>query len=332
MLSSPPFSASEQLCPDFDKQVTGEIGKATEKPPILEIPRQLGLPLHSSVRDVHKFLYKEFYATDLENVAPRLWVMSTQSRANINPLHRQKVKGREIIVTEDPRLHLVWIHDRIFIKPLPRYLLSHWFWETYLTPKSGSLSSDQELVQRAATGYLRTYCYLLQHQSDFTIAKQDHLRLIPEDVEWPEFCRFISRFDEIEDAQVSERYHYGELRLARLNFYAPLFFRRLNYERLHGEYSDYFARLYGPVLFLFAIASTLLNSMQVEMAVQEVSGAQRGTILAIFRGVSSLILVVTTLVALYFWSLWLWMILDEWIYAIKCRRRKSQERRSISSC
>ena len=27
------------------------------------------------------------------------------------------------------RLHLVWIHDRIFIKPLPRHLLSYEFWE-----------------------------------------------------------------------------------------------------------------------------------------------------------------------------------------------------------
>jgi hypothetical protein len=28
-----------------------------------------------------------------------------------------------IVVTEDPRLHLVWIYDRVFIKPPVRLLL-----------------------------------------------------------------------------------------------------------------------------------------------------------------------------------------------------------------
>jgi hypothetical protein len=68
---------------------------------------------------------------------------------------------------------------------------------------------------------------------------------------------------------VSDRYCYGELRFSRLNFYAPIFFRRFSFEQLHGQYSDYFGRLYGPVLFVFAIVSTLLNSMQVEMAVEQ---------------------------------------------------------------
>jgi len=54
-----------------------------------------------------QFRDREFCASDLEALAPRLWVISIQSGANINPLHRQRVKGREIIVTEEPRLHLV---------------------------------------------------------------------------------------------------------------------------------------------------------------------------------------------------------------------------------
>ncbi|KAH8730326.1 hypothetical protein GQ44DRAFT_701175 [Phaeosphaeriaceae sp. PMI808] len=73
------------------------------------------------------FLEKELCSKDLEIMAPRLWIMTTLSSANIKPLHRQLVKGREIIVTEEPRLHLVWIHNRIFIKPLPHYLLSQAF-------------------------------------------------------------------------------------------------------------------------------------------------------------------------------------------------------------
>ncbi|CAJ2513956.1 Uu.00g020750.m01.CDS01 [Anthostomella pinea] len=51
-------------------------------------------------------------------MASRLWWMSKQDSANIFPLHWQLVKQRTVIVTEDPKLHLVWIHNRIFIKPL----------------------------------------------------------------------------------------------------------------------------------------------------------------------------------------------------------------------
>ena len=141
---------------------------------------------------VKQFLEQEFYAEDLENIAPRLWIMSTQSSANINPLHRQRVKGREIIVTEEPRLHLVWLDDRIFLKPLPTYLLSYVFWEAFLGLESTQLGSRQEAIRRAALGYLRSYRYLVRHESDFRIAQQDGLRLIPQDVQWPNFCRFMS--------------------------------------------------------------------------------------------------------------------------------------------
>ncbi|KAB5515648.1 hypothetical protein GE09DRAFT_1195942 [Coniochaeta sp. 2T2.1] len=76
-----------------------------------------------------------------------------------------------------------------------------------------------------------------------------------------------------QDVDVSPRYHYGELRLSRLNFYAPFLFGKFNFQKPHGQYSDYFARFYGPVLFGFAVASTVLNSMQVEMADEQVSAA-----------------------------------------------------------
>ncbi|KAK4991375.1 hypothetical protein LTR66_006560 [Elasticomyces elasticus] len=198
-------------------------------------------------------------------------VMSTQSSANVNPLHRQRVKGREIVVTEDPRLHLVWIHDRIFIKPLPRYLLSHAFWERFLLRELPPLADDRHKIRRAAMGYLRTYSYLIRHESDLVIAQQDHLRLVPKDVTWTQFCGFISALVDIKDTDVSGRYCYGELRLSRLNLYAPLLFRTFHYKQVYGQYGDYFARLYGPVLFVFAVLSTVLNAMQVEMAVEQVS-------------------------------------------------------------
>ncbi|KAF2727048.1 hypothetical protein EJ04DRAFT_452133, partial [Polyplosphaeria fusca] len=139
-----------------------------------------------------------------------------------------------IITAEEPRLHLVWIHNHIFIKPLPRYLLSQAFWEKYLEKGSGRPGSSQSNICKAATGLLRTYHYLIQHESDFHIAQQDNLRLIPKKVDWASFCRFISELNRIKDSAVSKRYCYGELRLTRLNFYAPFLLRKFHFEQVHG--------------------------------------------------------------------------------------------------
>ncbi|RYP65457.1 hypothetical protein DL770_008987 [Monosporascus sp. CRB-9-2] len=270
MASSPPFPKAQQLCTDFDREasVRATSGAKEAKQSIDNLPGWPCVSL-SDRASVEELLYRELYASDLETVAPRLWIMSTQSSTNVEALHRQRIKGREILVTEDPRLHLVWIHDRVFIKPIPKYLLSHHFWEHFLMRKPPVRGARQDLIQRAATGYLRSYRYLIQHESDFVMAKQDHLRLVPRHVEWPEFCRFISNFARIEDIDVSPRYHYGELRLSRLNFYAPFLFGKFHFQKTHWQYSDYFARFYGPVLFAFAVASTVLSSMQVEMAVEQ---------------------------------------------------------------
>ncbi|KAH6649317.1 hypothetical protein F5144DRAFT_500355 [Chaetomium tenue] len=49
------------------------------------------------------------------------------------PLHHQLLLGREIFVSERIDLHLVWGGGRIFIKPLPRYLMNPDFWRGHLT-------------------------------------------------------------------------------------------------------------------------------------------------------------------------------------------------------
>ncbi|KAG9228859.1 hypothetical protein BJ875DRAFT_508267 [Amylocarpus encephaloides] len=225
--------------------------------------------------------------------------MSTNSSSNINPLHRQRVKGREIIVTEEPRLHLVWFHDRIYIKPLPKYLLSHRFWEIYLVNQSTCLGDRQDAIRKAALGYLRSYRYLIRHESDFTIAKQDQLRLIPHDVGWAAFCQFISASDQIKDVD-------------------------FHFEQIHVQYGDYFARFYGPILFIFAIVSTILDSMQVELAVDQNDSADWISLWPVFRYFSAIVLIGAVLVSFCFIVLWLWLFLDEWIYTTRFRRQKKR--------
>jgi hypothetical protein len=193
-----------------------------------------------------EFLEKEYCSADLDRVASKLWWMSKQDSANISPLHRQYVKRRSIIVSEDPKLHLVWINDRIFLKLLPRYLSSYTFWRDYLG-KDVDLNARRgpNRVRKAALGYLRTYYHLV--------------RAIAADVTWEQFCDFARHLSSIDDQDVSERYAYGEIRLTRLNFYAPLRLGKSHFQRVEYQYGSYFARFYGPILFVIDIVSIVLN-------------------------------------------------------------------------
>ncbi|KAF2685411.1 hypothetical protein K458DRAFT_337516 [Lentithecium fluviatile CBS 122367] len=318
-----PFSKASQLVRDLDP--------GAGAPPITTLPGQPSIMLDDAPR-IRQFLKKELCSKDLETMAPRLWIMTTLSSTNINPLHRQRVKGREIIVTEEPRLHLVWIHDRIFVKPLPRYLLSQTFWEMFLNESSDQLGRNPTNIRKAATGFLRTYRFLIQHESDFNIAQQDSLRLIPRDVDWASFCRFISELDYIEDAAVSRRYYYGELRLTRLNFYAPLLLGKFHFEQVHGQYGDFFGRLYRPILFVFAIVSTILNSMQVALASEQLAAAHWESAWYLSRWFSMVSLVGAAVISMWFVLLWLWIFMDEWIYTVRRKMKQRQDARGSSSC
>ena len=147
----PPFSKPNQLVRDLDPDETGVL--------TVTLP---GVPsvMLMDFTLAKEFLRKELWSADLEIIVPRLWIITTLSSSNISALHRLRVKGREIIVTEDPRLHLVWIYNRIFIKPLPRYLLSHAFWETYLSESFDRLGNYRSDICKAMMGFLRTYRYL----------------------------------------------------------------------------------------------------------------------------------------------------------------------------
>ena len=325
VLENPPFIKAHQLCSDLDIHVSDlESSKlAWNSSCPGRLPGQPSILL-KDMDEVNDFLKKELWAQALESRAPWLWLLSTQRSDNINPIHQQRVRGREILVTEDPRLHLVWIHDRMYIKPLPRYLMSHAFWEQYLTSASISSSTVSHCpIQRAALGYLRTYRHLIRHESDFVPAKK--LRLIPDSVTWPQFCDFAADISCIDDTEVSPRYHYGELRLSRLNLYAPLLFQSYYYERVYWQYNEYFARLFAPVILIFALVTTSLNAMQVGLATEEVSGGSWEVYWAVCRWFSTISLLGTGLLCAFFLLVWIWLIADECVFAIRKRLGRSDE-------
>ena len=246
------------------------------------LPGQPRIGLASS--NFYEQLKQEFCTPDLDILAPHLWLVATQSSSHISPLHEMVLKGRDIIITENPELHLVWTDNRIFIKPIPRYMLNHAFWATHLSPgKPGYPSNTQyethsEALIRAALGFMRTYYHLIRHESDIHIAKKR--QLLPfesDDINLERFYQFICGFSEVQDNEVSPRYSsYGTLRLSRLNFWAKLFLRRFQFYQVHRQYGEYFARCYAPFLFFFGILSVVLSAMQVGLQAPDANGNNKG--------------------------------------------------------
>lgn len=307
----PPFSAARQLCAEAD-----------------DVDALLGFPLISTQDElqIKQFVRQELCSDMLDAMANKLWWMSKQDSRNIAPLHRQLVKRRNIVVSEDPKLHLVWIEDRIFIKPLPRYLLSHAFWERYLVYHRGDASSADVCTYAAALGYLRTYVHLIKYESDFRIAKEISLSLIPSNITWKEFCEFRAQVARIPDRAVSERYRYGEIRLTRLNFYAPFLIGRSSYQRVHYQYAAYFTRFYGPILFTMAIFSLVLSGFQVLSSMPETMDSVN--VSAIYGAglvVSVGLILTTVLISLYLGLLVIFKIAREWKVAIRDRKLRHME-------
>ncbi|KAJ5609904.1 hypothetical protein N7528_009170 [Penicillium herquei] len=281
--SSCPFDQAHQLMDAMDQ-------------PCSYLPGYPQIDISDSTKssELYEFLLAEFRNEELESISDHLWWMSKQDSANISPLHRQLVKQRRIIVTEDPKLHLVWIDDRIFIKPLPKYLLCYSFWESYLSQSAAAQSTQVDQIRRVALGYLRTYMWLIQYESDFRIAQEANLSLIQSTVSWTEFCSFtmdIAR--RITDAEVSGRYCYGELRLTRLNHYAPLLLGKTKFHRVHPQYGIYFARFYGPILFGFGFLSVALGGMQVILATTTVESGVNSKIMDACYWTSAMVIIST---------------------------------------
>lgn len=241
--------------------------------------------------ELSEYLRSQLLVPQLDSLAGKLWLVSrmpckkfktfkdypseqmlftqvsTPRSSHISPLHHQAARGRkDIIVVENPHLHLVWVYDRIFIKPIPRYLLSHAFWR-YLGLRHPEL-------YRAAAGFIRSYSYLIRYESDFRLAQSDTLCLIPTDdgdgkpITYERFALFIASFAQLSDADVSARYEFGELRLTRLNILTRLLLRKLTFHHIDAQWSSYLGHFITPLLSVFFIITLPLSAMQVALTVQ----------------------------------------------------------------
>lgn len=200
--------------------------------------------------------------------------VQTPSYAHIRPLHQQEAHERKIIINEKPGLHLVWYYDRIFIKPIPAYFFSPEFW-VYIRKAA-------EPVHRAAVGFMRSYYYLIQFQLDYDQAIDK--KLIPKLPDgsdrhptYKEFVRFVEQFNEVKDEEICRRYHYGELRLTRINRVATIFKGELAYFHIHPQWGSYLRHFFAPIIMILGGCSVIMNGMQVNLNAQEmIADAKNG--------------------------------------------------------
>lgn len=251
--------------------------------------------------------------------------VSTPRSSHISPLHHQAVRGRNIIITENPHLHLVWYYHHVYIKPLPKYLLSYAFWQYLAT-----LPTD---MQQAAIGFMRTYSYLIRHESDFLLGQEKGL--IPKNdpskdqerlISFDSFAKLISPFDSFGDEMVSPRYSYGELRLTRLNFYSRIFLRKLTYHHIDAQWGSFFGSAIAPFAVIFIIITVVLNAMQVELAVWSNNDIEPSW--AAFINVSKwfcvVILLFTLLVILFVLFLVVLLFIHDTWFALRILREKKK--------
>ncbi|KAK6221425.1 hypothetical protein LQW54_001527 [Pestalotiopsis sp. IQ-011] len=218
-----------------------------------------GSPL-ISMRDkaaVHAFLARDLTTRRLYDIYSILFL--TSNRRNISPLHHQIVKGRRIVPTERCDLHLLWHYERIFVKPIPKYLLCPEVWDLHLSGNGGDEAPKTDSLYSEACGFLRTYAELIVHESDFDLAQE--LKLVPKTIDWESWCRFVQPYSQMRDSQVSLRYHYGEIRLTRLNIWTFLRYGE-SYFEVHYNYFTYFSRFGPPMLYILASITVLLEALQ----------------------------------------------------------------------
>lgn len=185
------------------------------------------------------------------------------------PLHRYKMLGFDVLHTQQMDLHILKYSNQVLVKPLPEYLLSHSFWTDHLC---GNTELHKKLHE-AACGFLLSYIWLLVYPIDLQLAQE--FKLVPKSIKWSQWEKFVTDFVNHIDInaldQVNKRYHFGELRLGRINTIFRVRFAHRYFVRgyLYGynRYVVFFQRNFSWILVVFVFFSLVLSAMQVGVSV-----------------------------------------------------------------
>ncbi|KAF2632597.1 hypothetical protein BU25DRAFT_78378 [Macroventuria anomochaeta] len=287
-----------------------------------------------------EYLWYELGVDRLNVIHSWLWIAGRPMPPRA--LHYQRLLGREVIVTERMDMHLVWSKARIFVKPLPRFLLEPQFWVDHLSCKDQckcspisphspgrNVGCEEAQLRKCALGFLLSYAALVSHESDFFIAKDSHL--LPDQISWMQWKTFIKEIlehDAIYD-HINQRYIHGELRLNRLNAIYRLTGRAVfrGYQSEYSQYSSFFRDNFTWLASVLAYMVIVLAAMQVGLATKALGNDEAFQAASygftVFTMVASLAAVMTV------FAVFLCLFTYNWIQTVryvKVRQRDLQRR------
>jgi hypothetical protein len=310
-----PFLTPDQLCnelsidPNASSKTQNLVGQMNKRG-IVSLP---DYPLIAANNEsaVFQLLQQELPTTELDDLSRFFFFVSTPDSSHISPLHDQFTRGRVIIVSENPGLHLLWYDEKIFIKPMPQYLSSHAFWERYID------RGDVDFG-KPALGFIRTYAHLIRSRLDYTVALEHKLLPGLGSDNFEEVLHFLATFRSVGDENVNARYHYGELRLSRVNIMTRLLSFKYFYYDVRGQYVMYFVRFLTPLVFVFGTLTVALTAMQVVLAVEQLGSAGHWRWFGGLAKWYSVVCMVLVAVALIFFPLlWLGFLMGELMWAMR---------------
>jgi hypothetical protein len=222
---------------------------------------------------MHLFLRTSFDLTKLHRIHSFLLLAGFARLPR--SLHIQKLQRREIVVVERMDLHLVWSKARIFIKPLPDFLLNYEFWQSHI--------GQSEELHRAACGLLYSYFGLIRYDHDLWTAQEAHL-INPNITfrEWTDFVRVVFRNQGVGDTlSLDKRFYYGELHLERLHWIYRFSPQTISLSTIVDGYPQAakegyvpFIERYNNVVSAFGIIIVILTAMQVGLGTERLQSSQ----------------------------------------------------------
>lgn len=238
----------------------------------------------SPADDVPAFLERELSLGGLADMLKHLWFAGAKHPAT--PLHFHVAMGREIVVADRMDLHLLWDNGgKLFLKPVPRFLLDPTFWRSNLRCPDACACRNLPVdacrggaPRKVASGFLYTYACLISSESDFFVANENHLlprRANDATIEWADWKALARELLEAHDpGHVHPRFHHAELRLSRINIIH--YFTRLPpfdpYIRGWRNYSSLFRDNLAWTVVATIFIALVLTAMQVGLATERLQG------------------------------------------------------------
>jgi len=206
------------------------------------------------------------------------------------PIHLHVALGREVTVLETMITHMAFVENRIFLKPVPSYLLDPDFWAECLT--------EQTELRACALGFLHSYTRLIRRESDFRIAKEKGL--LPSSVNWMAWKVLAAQLLQSYDQKlVHSRFLSGEIPLRSEKLMGMLGYGGYNGPMLRPSMLYFAKDSYKKLVLFLGLVVVVLTAMQVGLSVDN-DGASSKAFQDASWGFSIFAIFCSTLIPLYF--------------------------------